>query len=127
MLLLLSSSSLLPITWLTEIPDHCLCHVQTVNFKCSKSKTWGRCLNYYTCTALLMLTPIAFGLQGGLPHHHINGPVQLPSSFSYIFYSCFIITSVLQGTLNNILFLSSAAQPKACSKHTHEISRLRIR
>lgn len=49
---------------------------------------------------------------------HINGPAKLPSSFSYIFYSCFIITP----------FLSSAAQPKTCSKHhTHEISRLRVK
>lgn len=59
-----------------------------------------------------------------LPTHKWN---KLTSSFSYIFYSYFIVTSVLQGTVNNISFLSSAAQHKACSKHTQEISRLCIK
>lgn len=59
--------------------------------------------------------------------HHIHGPADLPRSLSCTFYSCFLISSVLQRTVNNISFVSSAAQPKAWSKHTHEISRLHVK
>lgn len=47
-----------------------------------------------------------------------NGSTDLPSSFAILFYSYFIITSVLQGTMNGTLSLSSASQPKECNKHT---------
>lgn len=100
----MSSRDLLSIIWLTKIPDDCLRRVQTES-KVQGIQNAGEMLELLCMHCITDVVSHHFWTSGRAFPCPINGPTELPSSFCYIFFSCFIVTSVLQGTVTFCFYL----------------------